>query len=121
MLRVSLLIGIMILVLSGCDKYRARKWSGTYLCNVHYHYWDMLPTLVDSNYSESIEINHSKDKIIIFGHEIPVDSVKDERLYCEGYVHDYFQIQFKGDSIYYLSSGGGLGGNASFEYRGIKL
>ena len=80
----------------------------------------MIPTIVDSNYSESIEISHSKDKIIIFGHEVPVDSLKDERLYYEGYVHDYFQIQFKGDSIYYLRSGGGLGGNASHEYRGIK-
>ena len=119
-MRVGLLIGVMILLLSGCDKYQARKWSVTYHCRVHYHYWDGLPTLIDSVYFKEIEVTRLKSKVVLFGNEIPVDSLKDERLYYEGYVHDYFQIQFKGDSIYYLSSSGGLGGNASYEYRGIK-
>ena len=117
--RFLIVIAVSMMVLS-CDKYRARRWSGTYNCKIHYLYWDMTPKNVDSTYYGTVEVNQKKRSIVIFGHEIPVDSLRDEKLYYEGYVHNYIQVQFKGDSIYYLYSGGGLGGNGSYEYRGIK-
>ena len=75
---------------------------------------------IDSSYVDTVEIYAQNRSIVIFGNEVSVDSLRNERLYYEGYVHDYFQVQFKGDSIYYLISSGGLGGNGSYEYRGIK-
>lgn len=117
--RFLIVIAVTMMVLS-CDKYRARRWSGKYNCQVHYHYWDGTPLIKDSVYQEVIEVTHLKNKIVLFGHGIPVDSLRDEKRYYEGYVHNYIEVQLKGDSIYYLYSSGGLGGNASFEYRGIK-
>ena len=119
-MRVGLLIVVMILLLSGCDKYRASRWEGAYLCTVHLTAWNMTGYSIDSSYVDTVEIYAQNRSIVIFGNEVPVDSLRNEQLYSEGYGHDYFQVQFKGDSIYYLISSGGLGGNGSYEYRGIK-
>lgn len=119
-MRLGLVIVSITILLFGCDKYRARRWDGTYVCTVHLNAWDMTGYTIDSSYVDTIEVYAQKRSVVIFGNEIPVDSLRDEKLYYEGYVHDYIRVQFKGDSIYYLSSSGGLGGNGSYEYRGIK-
>ena len=108
-----------MMVLS-CDKYRARRWSGTYRCSVHLSSWNMTGVTIDTAYTEEVELTANKKNVVIFGNEVPVDSLRDEHMYKVGDVHNYFVLQLKGDSIYYFHSSGGLGGNGSYEYRGIK-
>lgn len=105
---------------SSCDKYHAKKLSGTYSCKVDYHYWDMTPTNTDSTYHEDLEIKQNGKNVIVFGTSIPIDSLWKEKEYYIGYVHNYMNVLFRNDSVYITRSSGGLGGNASWKYQGIK-
>ncbi|WP_300661473.1 hypothetical protein [Fluviicola sp.] len=107
-------------LLSGCDKHRAKKLSGTYSCKVAYHYWDMTPSTSDSTYQEDLEIKQNGKNVIVLGTSIPIDSLWKEKEYYEGNAHNYIEVLFKKDSIYITRSSGGLGGNASWKYRGSK-
>lgn len=107
-------------LLFSCDKHRAKKLSGTYSCKVDYHYWDMTPSTIDSTYHEDLEIKQNGKNVMVFGTSIPIDSLWKEKEYSVGYVHNYMKVLFKNDSIYITRSSGGLGGNASWKYKGIK-
>lgn len=107
-------------LLSGCDKYHAKKCSGTYSCKVAYHYWDMTPTMIDSTYQENLEIKRSGKNVIVLGTSIPIDSLWKEKEYYEGNAHNYMTVLFRKDSVYITRSNGGLGGNASWMYQGVK-
>ena len=105
----------------GCDKQHARKLAGTYACRVDYHYWDMMPTNIDSTYYEDVVVTQEGKNVIVLGTEIHIDSLWKEKEYYEGYIHNYIKVLFKKDSLYITRSGGGLGGNASWQYAGLKL
>jgi len=107
-------------LITGCDKHHAKKLSGTYYCGVEYHYWDMTPSNIDSTYMEEIEIKQDGKNVIVLGTSIHVDSLWNEQEYYEGYIHNYIKVLFKNDSVYIVRSGGGLGGNASWNYKGVK-
>lgn len=114
-----ILLACFALLLS-CDKHRAKKLSGTYSCRVDYHYWDMTPSTSDSTYQEDLEIKQDGKQVIVLGTSIPIDSLWKEKEYYIGYVHNYMNVLFKNDSLYITRSSGGLGGNASWKYRGVK-
>lgn len=103
-----------------CDKHHAKKLSGTYSCKVAYHYWDMTPSTIDSTYQEDLEIKRNGKNVIVLGTSIPIDSLWKEKEYSIGYVHGYMKVLFRNDSVYITRSSGGLGGNASWKYQGIK-
>lgn len=112
---------ITLALLPSCGKFRAKKLAGKYLCRIDYHYWDMLPTLVDSTYFEEIEIKQAGKNLIVLGTTIPIDSLWKEKQYFEGSGgYNYLQVLFKKDSLYITKSGGGLGGHASWTYAGLK-
>ena len=106
---------------SSCDKYHARKFSGTYYCQVHYYYWIMNQgILADTNYMEDIEIKREGKKLIVLENEVHIDSLWKDKEYFQGDAHNYLKVQFKNDKVYVTSSSGGLGGNASWKYVGVK-
>lgn len=115
-----LIIALVVLLLSNCDKQHARKLSGTYDCKVEYHYWDMTPTSIDSIYNESIKIEQDGKFVEVFGKSIHIDSLWEEKEYKEGNGNNYFSIVFKNDSLIMKHSSGGLGGNATSIHKGVK-
>lgn len=114
-----MMIGLLVFA-TGCDKHHAKKLAGTYHCWVHYHYWDMSPKLVDSTYEEDIIVRRHGKIIHVLGSTIPIDSLRHENEYTEGYIHDYTRILFRNDSLYVVRSTGGMSGNASLEIAGSK-
>lgn len=115
-----LILLVLFALLLSCDKHRAKKCSGTYSCKVDYHYWDMTPSTSDSAYQEDLEIKQDGKHVIVLGTSIHIDSLWKEKEYYIGYVHNYMKVLFKKDSIYITRSSGGLGGNATWKYRGVK-
>lgn len=110
-----------ILSFSSCDKYHAKKLSGTYQCSVHYHSFTITPSEVDSTYSESIEVKREGKELKVLGYTVPIDSVWETDGYMIGSYNNYFQIRFVGDSLYCYQYSGGLGGNVTYDYQGVKL
>ncbi len=108
------------MLLTSCDKHHAKKLAGTYSCTVEYHYWNISPTLIDSMYTEDINIEQDGKFVVVLGTRIHVDSLWKEKEYYEGYIHNYIKVLFKNDHVYITRSGGGLGGNASWTYEGNK-
>ena len=122
--RIFFLIALLIAILSttmSCDKHHAKKLAGTYACKVDYHYWDMTPTHFDSTYFEDVEVEQDGKNVIVLGTTIHIDSLWKGKEYYEGYVHNFIIVRFKNDSLYITKSGGGLGGNASWNYYGLKM
>jgi hypothetical protein len=116
-----LFVSIIVLFLTSCDKFHAKKLAGTYSCRVDYHYWDMTPKIIDSTYQRDIEVKQKGKLLEIFSYSIPIDSLWKERQFSQGDVHSYLKVLFKNDSVYITSSGGGLGGNSSTTYSGRKI
>lgn len=110
-----------LIFLNSCDKHHAKKLSGTYKCAVNYRYWDMTGTNIDSNYTEDLEIQQDGKSLKILDCSIHIDSLWKGNEYHYGEIHNYIEVQFKGDSIYVLRSSGGLGGNGSRAYKGKKM
>jgi len=104
-----------------CDKYHAHKLSGTYKCQVHFYSWIMNQgVVIDTTYSEDLEIQKDGKNLIVLQNTIHIDSVWQGNEYYQGDVHDYLTVQFRNDSIYVTRSSGGLGGNGSRTYAGVK-
>ncbi len=114
------IISTFILLLLSCDKHHAKKISGTYSCIVKHGYWDMTPSNFDSIYYEDIKIKQDGKFVVVLETRIHIDSLWKEKEYFEGYIHNYIKVLFRNDSIYITRSNGGLGGNASWTYEGIK-
>lgn len=112
---------VFVLSLTSCDKFHAKKLTGTYSCEVDYHYWDMTPLIIDSTYHEDIESTRQGKNVIVLGTSIPIDSLWKEKEYYEGNVHDYITVLFKDDSVYITRSSGGLGGGCTLKYSGRKM
>ncbi len=106
---------------ASCDKYHARKLSGTYRCQVHFYSWIMNQGVVsDTIYSEDLDIQQDGKNLIVLQNTIPIDSVWKGKEFYQGDVHDYLTVRFRNDSIYVTRSSGGLGGNGSRTYAGVK-
>jgi len=76
--------------------------------------------VIDTIYSEDLEIQQDGKNLIVLQNTIHIDSVWKGKEYYQGDVHDYLTVQFRNDSIYLTRSSGGLGGNGSRTYAGIK-
>ena len=120
--RIFLVFGVTLFVsvFQSCDKQHAKDLSGIYNCQVHYLYWDMMPTNKDSTYNEQLEVLQDGKYINVLNYKIHIDSLWNGKEYYTGYIHDYFKVKFTNDSLYATRSSGGLGGNASWTYKGIK-
>lgn len=116
-----LLFGIFQLILfNGCDKQHAKELAGNYNCIVQYNYWDMIPTSIDSTYSETLEVTRSGKFLTVLNHEVHIDSLWNGQEYYEGYIHNYIKIRFQNETIFVTSHFGGLGGGATWKYEGNK-
>ncbi len=121
-IRLLTLLSLLVLfgLLSSCDKYRAKKLSGTYYCSVNYHYTDISPETIDSTYNEDIIIEQDDKDVIVLGTSINIDSLWKEKEYFEGNYNDFLQVLFRNDSVYIQKYSGGLGGSSSLTYKGLK-
>lgn len=120
--RVSIFL-LTILVVAGfssCDKYHAKKLSGSYTCSVHYHYMDITPMEMDSTYTEILEVEQDGKNIKVLGYTIPIDSVWKTDGYTVGSYNQNFTVRFDKDKIYCYTYSGGLGGHATREYNGSR-
>jgi hypothetical protein len=117
---ILFIFSTFFLLLFGCDKYHAKKLSGKYSCKVEYNYWDMTPLNIDSIYYEDLVIEQKGKFVVVLGTSIHIDSLWKEKEYYEGYIHNYMKVLFKNDSVYIIKSSGGLGGNASWTYKGVQ-
>lgn len=123
-IRIFFLITLVAAILSStmsCDKHHAKKLAGTYACKVDYHYWDMMPTHFDTTYFEDVEVEQGGRNVIVFGISIDIDSLWKGKEYSQGYIHSYMNVLFRNNSVYITTSSGGLGGNSSSKYAGVKL
>lgn len=120
-LQVTILLATFLLA-SSCDKYQAKRLSGTYKCEVEYSYWDMTPTNIDSTYAKEIEITRDGKDLIVLGNSIHIDKLKDGQEYYEGSVHEYIKVTFnkRNKTILIQKHSGGQGGGSSTEYFGTK-
>jgi len=117
---LQIILMIFIMGISSCDKHHAKKLSGTYACKINYHYWDITPTTIDCTYHANLEIKQDGKKLKILDYSIPIDSLWKGKEYYEGYVHNFITVKFSDENVYITRSGGGLGGNASWDYVGTK-
>jgi hypothetical protein len=119
-----LLVCIFMIIVSfliiSCDKQRAKRLSGNYNCTVDYTYWDITPQHIDSTYTETVEVKAEGDILDVLGYKIPVDSVTDEQVFITTGHHFYLNVQFKNDSLYFKTTSSGLGGGATYVYRGKR-
>lgn len=106
---ISFPLSTVLLLLNSCDKYHARTLSGTYSCSVHYHYFTITPTEIDSSYSEDVEVVREGKELKVLGYTVPIDSVWETDGYMIGDYNDFFQIRFSGDSMYCYKYSGGMG------------
>ena len=67
----------MFLFISSCDKYQDKKFEGTHVCAVEYDYWGMAPTNIDSTYNEDIQIKREGKNLLVLGHSIDIDELKE--------------------------------------------
>lgn len=104
-----------------CDKHHAKKLAGIYACKVGFHYWDTTPTYLDTTYFEDVEVEQDGKSVIVLRTTIHIDSLWKGKEYYEGSMQNYINVLLKNDSLYITKSGGGLGGNASWNYYGLKM
>ncbi len=114
------LVSFVSVLLFSCDKYHAKRLSGTYQCTVQYHAFTITPTEVDSTYTESIQVERDGKELKVIGYTVPIDSIWETGGYLIGSYNNYFEIRFKGDSLYCYRFSGGLGGNVTYDYKGLK-
>jgi hypothetical protein len=114
------LLSMVLVVVVSCEKYRAKKLSGTYDCTVQYHYWDMLNGESDSTFSKQIEITRDKKKVVVLGVPILADSLWEGQECSRGLPSNYFAVRFLKDSVFITQSAGGQGGNSTLVYAGKK-
>ena len=117
---LSLLCFLILNFLQSCDKQHAKNLAGTYKCQVHYVYWDMTPNNIDSTYLEDLYVVREGKYLKVLDCKIHVDSLYQGQEYQFGEIHNYIKVQFKDKHLYVTRSSGGLGGNASRTYDGVK-
>lgn len=109
-----------ILLFTCCDKFHARKLSGTYTCQIHTSSYMMGSNSTYKSYTDDLIVKHKGKNVIVLNNTIPIDSLWGGHAYSVGSGSNYFKIQFINDSIYYSSHSGGLGGSYSTSYAGKK-
>lgn len=80
----------------------------------------MTPVIIDTMYNEDLEIAQDGKYVLVLGTKIHIDSLWKEKQYMKGDIHGFLQVLFKNDSVYITKSSGGMGGNGTIIYEGIK-
>jgi len=112
-------VGIVSLIY-GCDKYHAKNLSGKYYCKVHHQSWNMTSSNIDTVYYEYLDIKQDGEYVVVLGTPIHIDSLWKEKEYNIGSYQNYMKVRFKNDQVFITTSGGGLAGNTSYYYEGVK-
>jgi hypothetical protein len=111
---------LALVLLSACEKKQPKNLTEKYYCSVHHYSWTG-GFHYDTIYNDTIEVKREGDYITLLGNQFFVDSVWKGNKFKEGYVHEYREIQFINDSIYFTQYSGGLGGGDGTNYAGIKI
>jgi len=114
-----LLLSIFIL---SCNKISIFKYTGTYAGQSDVHSWNTVQgTSTSSNYFDTLTVSFDNDFLLInSSQKIPIDSINEGVTYTKSAGTSYCKIKFSQDSIYYSTSGGGLGGGGSSNFKGVK-
>lgn len=117
-----IIIFLLLISLLSCDKYRAKKYSGTYYCIVKTHHYSMYSSPEDSTYMADLIVTQDSKSIKVFGISIHVDLLKEDGYYTVNTSStSYYKIRFIDDKIYFSYSSGGLGSGGGASYSGTKL
>ena len=114
---------IIGLIVCSCSKLTPRKIAGDYACTVDYRYWEITPVNIDSTWTENITVEKEKRNIIIFNKIIPIDCLKTDGYYEEGFYSSggFYSLEVGEGTLIYSRSGGGLGGGSSHRYDCQKI
>lgn len=116
-----LIIPLLLITLFSCDKYRAKKYAGTYWCTVNNHY-QSGGNGTYTTFNSELEVIQDGKFIIVESRKFHVDSLKTGAYYIHyGSPNNYAKIQILNNEIYFYTHGGGLGGYSSKEYSGTKM
>ena len=69
------IIIVFSLLLIGCQKQKAKKYSGIYNCQVSYSVHEFGEVPIDTTYMEDVEIASKHESIVVLGHTIKVDDL----------------------------------------------
>ena len=99
-----------------------RKYSGDYECEVVYKSYNLYDGHSESTAMLLLEVKRNARYLEVNNWKVHIDSVRNERIYQEGYYPSWKNIQFlKNDSLYLYYWSGGQGGNSSASYSCRKL
>lgn len=119
-MRCLILITLPFLLI-GCKKYKAKKLSGNYTCDVY----QQLITLngpTDTNYISNINVIQDNKTLKIFNYTIPIEEV------CKGQKYEVPNVGFMGvvhvqfirDSLFVQRKQSSSGAHSNISYAGTK-
>ena len=111
---------VILLGITNCNKIKAKKLEGTYIGTSETLYYNGSYS-EDSSFVDTLNVDSKKkDLIINSGWVLPYESLTSSHSYSEGDNTFYREISFWGDSVYYYTHSGGLGGGSNFSFTGKK-
>jgi hypothetical protein len=112
----------VLISISSCDKHRAKKLAGTYVCQVDYHRYTIPDNNFDTTYWENITITQDKKYLTVLEEEIHIDSLwKREEKYFSGGYGGYMDVIFRNDSVFITKGTSSHGGASRRVYTGMKI
>jgi hypothetical protein len=76
--------------------------------------------VIDTIYTEDLEIQQDGKKLIILQNSIHIDSLWTGKKYYQSNGSTYYTVQFRKDSVYVKHSSGNAIGNGYPTYAGVK-
>lgn len=106
--------------LISCDKMKAKKYEGTYTGVKVTESWIMGGATTTTTESSTLVITRNKQYLSVGDWVFDVGELDTDESY-QGGVSNYLKfIQFDGNSVYFSSSNGSLGGGTSYNFTGNK-
>jgi hypothetical protein len=119
---LTILLAISLsLAFVSCKKYRAKRISGFYECEVNSYNWGFYSGRTDTTYTEMMEITRDGENIEFNHKTIPAND-----LWKKSYRKDeggryYFTMEIIEDRLIYHAEGGGRGGGFEQDIVGKKI
>lgn len=111
-------MGLTFLI--SCDKMKAKKYEGTYTGVKVTESWIMGGATTTTSESSTLVITRNKQYLSVGDWAFDVGELDADESY-QGGVSNYLKfIQFDGNSVYFSSSNGSLGGGTSYNFTGKK-
>jgi hypothetical protein len=120
-MRLTLVLLVVVLTISSCDKRLAKKFSGEYTCELERISVLGGETTEYPIENTNVEVKKQGSSVEVFNWKIHVDSLRNERLYKEVTPpSSYKEIQFEKNALYLKFYNGGLGGSNTYIYNCTK-